>query len=80
ITNITYEVTEDNALYVDFMSTTTKKTVVNLTNHSYFNLAGHDTGVQEIYNHIFVINADKITESDSGSIPTGGFISVGGTP
>ncbi|XP_004922660.1 galactose mutarotase [Bombyx mori] len=80
ITNITYEVTEDNALHVDFMSTTTKKTVVNLTNHSYFNLAGHETGVQEIYNHIFVINADKITETDSGSIPTGGFISVGGTP
>ncbi|KAI8440827.1 hypothetical protein MSG28_009139 [Choristoneura fumiferana] len=43
LTNITYELTDDNHFHVDFMSTTTKKTVVNLTNHSYFNLAGHDS-------------------------------------
>ncbi|KAG6440262.1 hypothetical protein O3G_MSEX001234 [Manduca sexta] len=80
VINITYEVKDDDTFHVEFQSTTTKKTVVNMTNHSYFNLAGHEYGAQELYNHVFVINADKITETTSESIPTGRFLEVGGTP
>ncbi|XP_063831871.1 galactose mutarotase isoform X1 [Ostrinia nubilalis] len=80
VTNVIYEVREDNSLHVEFKSTTTKKTVVNLTNHSYFNLAGHQTGADEMLKHVASINANKITETDSESIPTGKFINVGGTP
>ncbi|XP_046970953.1 galactose mutarotase-like [Vanessa cardui] len=80
LTNVIYEVNDDDVLYVEFMATTTKKTVVNLTNHSYFNLAGHNAGSAEVYNHVININADRITETTSESIPTGRFIKVGGTP
>nr|XP_049697303.1 galactose mutarotase isoform X1 [Helicoverpa armigera] len=80
ITNVIYEVTDDNRLHLDFKATTTKKTVVNLTNHSYFNLAGHDAGAEELYCHWVVINADKITKTDDNSIPTGSFIPVQNTP
>lgn len=59
ITNVTYEVLEDDSLSVEFLASTTKKTVVNLTNHSYFNLAGHDAGAQELYDHVIAINADR---------------------
>lgn len=80
ITSVIYEVTDDNKLHVQFKATTTKKTVVNLTNHSYFNLAGDDAGAQELYKHMVSINADKITETDSNSIPTGAFTIVRNTP
>ncbi|XP_068623030.1 galactose mutarotase [Battus philenor] len=80
LTNVTYEVTDDGVLHVEFVAMTTKKTVVNLTNHSYFNLAGHSVGVGELYNHVISINSDKITETTPQSIPTGGFVKVGGTP
>ncbi|XP_013192719.1 galactose mutarotase [Amyelois transitella] len=79
LTNVTYEVLEDNSLHVKFLATTTKKTVVNLTNHSYFNLGGHEAGAEELYDHVVTINADRITETDSESIPTGKLIPVGGT-
>ncbi|XP_075981888.1 galactose mutarotase-like [Anticarsia gemmatalis] len=79
VVNLTYEVTEDANLYMDFIATTTKKTVVNLTNHSYFNMAGHDAGSEELYNHLTLINADFITETDSNSIPTGKLLNVKGT-
>ncbi|CAH0718980.1 unnamed protein product, partial [Brenthis ino] len=80
ITNVQYVVTDDDTLNIEYISSTTKKTVVNLTNHSYFNLAGHDAGSEELFKHYIVINADKITETTSESIPTGRFIRVGGTP
>lgn len=59
VTTVSYEFTDDNKLLVDFKASTTKKTVVNLTNHSYFNLAGHDGGAEELYKHYVIINADK---------------------
>lgn len=59
VTSVIYEVTDDVTISIEFVATTTKKTVVNLTNHSYFNLAGHDAGPQEVYNHVISINADK---------------------
>lgn len=71
VANVTFELTSNDELLIDYKATTTKPTVVNLTNHSYFNLAGHDKGAKEIYKHVVSINADKITEVDSESIPTG---------
>ncbi|XP_053616504.1 galactose mutarotase [Plodia interpunctella] len=79
LTNITYELLDDGNFHVEYLATTTKKTIVNLTNHSYFNLAGHDAGAQELYNHVVTINADRITETDADSIPTGKLVAVGGT-
>jgi aldose 1-epimerase len=72
----TYTVTEDNALQIKFEATTDKATVVNLTHHSYFNLAGRG----DIHGHVVYINADKFTPVDSGLIPTGELRPVTGTP
>ncbi|KAJ8933346.1 hypothetical protein NQ314_014059 [Rhamnusium bicolor] len=71
LVNVTFELTESNEFLIDYKATTTKPTYVNLTNHSYFNLAGHNKGAAEIYKHIVSINADRITEVDSDSTPTG---------
>jgi aldose 1-epimerase len=71
-----YTVTEDNSLTLDFVATTDKKTVCNLTHHSYFNLAGKG----DILGHVAHINADKFTPVDAGLIPTGELRPVAGTP
>ncbi|XP_058117852.1 galactose mutarotase-like isoform X1 [Anopheles coustani] len=78
--SVRYQLTEDNRLEALFKAVSTQPTPINLTNHSYFNLAGHATGHEEIYRHVVSINADKITDTDSDSIPSGKFICVGGTP
>src|SRR6267142_2791802 len=62
----TYTLTEDNALKIKFKATTDKDTVCNLTQHSYFNLAGKG----DVLGHVVQINADKFTPVDSGLIPT----------
>jgi aldose 1-epimerase len=72
----TYRLTENNSLHLDFTATTDKDTVVNLTSHTYFNLAGGGS----ILNHVLVIPADRITEVDAGLIPTGQYRMVTGTP
>lgn len=74
----TYTVTKDNALKLQFMATTDKPTVVNLTHHSYFNLAGQGNGT--ILNHVLYINADDFTPVDSKLITTGELEPVVGTP
>ncbi|XP_060529242.1 galactose mutarotase-like isoform X1 [Cylas formicarius] len=79
IVNTTYELTDDNRLLVDYQATTSKPTYVNLTNHSYINLAGHNTGSEELYKHVVSVNADYITEVDAESIPTGNLLPVAGT-
>ncbi len=72
----TYTLTEDNALQIKFKATTDKDTVVNLTHHSYFNLAGHGN----VLGHVVQINADKFTPVDATLIPTGELAPVAGTP
>ena len=75
---VTYTWTDANALKIEYSATTDKKTVVNLTNHSYFNLAGQGNG--DILGHLLTIEADKFTPVDSGLIPTGELRDVAGTP
>ena len=75
---VTYSVTGNNELKIEYDATTNKDTVVNLTNHSYFNLAGQGNG--DILDHLVMINADKFTPIDAGLIPTGELRSVEGTP
>ena len=75
---VTYTLTDNNELKIDYPATTDKTTVVNLTNHAYFNLAGPGEG--DILGHMVTINADKFTPVDKGLIPTGELKDVAGTP
>lgn len=73
-----YTLTDANALKLEFTARTDKPTIVNLTHHSYFNLAGQGNG--DILGHVVYINADKFTPVDSTLIPTGELQPVAGTP
>lgn len=75
---VTYSLTGNNGFKCEYEATTDKKTVVNLTNHAFFNLNGEGSGT--ILNHTVQIYADKYTPIDTGLIPTGQLASVTGTP
>lgn len=75
---VTYELTEDNAVKISYEATTDRPTIVNLTNHSYFNLNGIGSGT--ILNHVVEFKATNYTPVDATSIPTGIIAPVAGTP
>jgi len=75
---VTYTLTDKNEFIFDYQATTDRPTPVNLTQHSYFNLAGDGKG--EILGHVVTLNADRFTPVDSTLIPTGEIKSVAGTP
>jgi aldose 1-epimerase len=76
--SVTYTLTILNELKLEYGAETDKDTVVNLTNHSYFNLAGAGSG--DVLKHVLYLHADKYTPVDSTLIPTGEIASVGNTP
>ena len=75
--NVIYKLSQDNALSLTYTATTDKKTVLNLTNHTYFNLAGFASG--KIFDHEMWMDADSFLETDDTLIPTGRMIPVKGT-
>lgn len=78
LTQVTYTLTDKNELKIDFGATTNKPTVVSLTNHSYFNLAGKDG--RDALDHVLTVDADRYVPVDKNLIPTGRLEPVAGTP
>lgn len=75
---VTYTLDDENALRIEYEATTDQPTIINLTNHSYFNLAGH--GAETVLDHEVWIDADRYSPVDETSIPTGELAEVAGTP
>lgn len=73
LVSLTYTLSEDNELVLEYNATTTKDTIINLTHHSYFNLNGHDSSVVD---QEMIVNSDKILEITSESIPTGNILNL----
>ncbi len=78
VAEVVYTWTDDNEVIMDYKVTTDRNTVINITNHAYFNL--HGTGVGDILDHEAVIRASAFTPVDSALIPTGEIRPVEGTP
>jgi len=74
---VTYKLTDDNALSIEYAAKTDKPTVINLTNHAYWNLAGAGSG--DVLNHVLMLNADRYLPSDRQKIPLGDLKDVKGT-
>ena len=76
-TEVTYVLTNDNALVIDYVATTDQATPVNLTNHTYFNLAGAGSGT--VLDHQLTLHAQRYLETDADMVPTGKVLPVAGT-
>lgn len=76
--SVTYRLAADNALHIDYRARTTRPTALNLTNHSYFNLAGEASG--SVYGQMLQLAASHAIVTDAGGIPTGALTQVAGTP
>lgn len=79
IVTVACTLSDDNSFSMKISAVSSKPTPINMSNHSYFNLAGHGAGYQELYKHKLTINADKVLKINNEQIPTGDFIAVGGT-
>jgi aldose 1-epimerase len=75
---VTYTWSDKNEIIMDYAATTDKKTVINVTNHAYFNL--HGAGKGYVFDHILTLNASTYTPMDATKIPTGQILPVKGTP
>ena len=75
---VTYTLTDENEIRIAYKGVADQDTIVNMTNHSYFNLNGHESG--NVLGHEMWIDADAFTMTDAGSIPTGEITPVDGTP
>jgi len=78
--SVEYTFTDDDELIIEYLATTNKKTIINLTNHGYFSLAGIANPTPTIDNVVCQINADFYIPIDATSIPTGEILKVEGTP
>lgn len=76
--HVIYELTEDNELRLTYDAVPDQDTIINMTNHSYFNLDGHDSG--DVLKELVTLDADYFTRADAQSIPTGELMDVTGTP
>jgi aldose 1-epimerase len=77
-TTVTYTIYDENEVQIDYLATTDKPTIVNLTQHSYFNLTGNSK--RDILDHEVMIKSDQMVPVDDSLIPTGSLMSVAGTP
>ena len=76
--SVTYTLTEENGVKIHYHGVSDQDTLVNMINHSYFNLAGHESG--SVLSQEAWVDAKTYTRADEESIPTGEFVSVEGTP
>lgn len=76
--DVTYTLTDNNDFRIDYKATTDKTTVINLTNHTYYNLAGNGAG--NVENQVMTLFADQVTPTDAYQVPTGAYTNVAGTP
>jgi aldose 1-epimerase len=75
---VTFSLSADNELKIQYHASTDRKTVINFTNHAFFNLAGEGSG--DVLGHLLWVNGDSITPADASGIPTGEILPVANTP